>query len=119
MGGTDLLVEADTAQQQSAGIRVRDSVIRDQDVLIPDIRYLLSSGLGGDRGLRRQRLLGGVLHRLLHLLEGPDLDLADALARYAEFLAQILERRRVFLNAARFEDAALAVGELVHRFVQK
>ena len=36
----------------------------------------------------------GVLHGLLHLLERAHLDLADALARYAELARQILQRRR-------------------------
>src|ERR1039457_3633572 len=64
------------------------------------------------------RLLQGgdtILHRLLHLLEGAHLDLAHALARDAEFGCQILERDRIVRQAARLEDAPLALVEHVER----
>ena len=36
-----------------------------------------------------------VLDRLLHLLEGAHLDLADALARHAELVGKLFERDRL------------------------
>src|SRR6516225_395023 len=70
------------------------------------------------RGLRRRRDVrrdfhrgDAVLHRLLHLLEGAHLDLAHALARDAELVGELLERDRLVNEAARLEDAALALVE--------
>jgi len=39
----------------------------------------------------------------LHLLEGADLDLANALARYAEFPGKLVERHPLFGEMARLE----------------
>src|SRR5260370_21641653 len=49
--------------------------------------------------------------RFLHLLEGARLDLAYALARYAEFRGKLFERDRPLGETARLEDAPLAVVE--------
>jgi hypothetical protein len=45
----------------------------------------------------------------LHLLEGADLDLTNALARYAEFLGELAERGRLFLETGRLENSPLAI----------
>ena len=73
-------------------------------------------------GQRRLRLLHGGdlgLHRLLHLLEGAHLDLADALARHAELGGEVLQRHRVVGEPAGLEDATLARIEHAHRAVQR
>ena len=49
-----------------------------------------------------------MLDRLLHFLEGEHLDLAHPLARDAEFEGEQSKRDRVFGQAPRFEDPALA-----------
>src|SRR5690348_16430498 len=72
------------------------------------------SGLFPGSGL----FLGGVLHRFLHLLEGADLDLADALAADVVFLRQFLERRRIVAQPASLEDRLLAIIELAHGAAQ-
>ncbi len=59
--------------------------------------------------------LGGALDGLLHLLEGPDLDLADALARDAELGRKVLERHRILGEAAGLEDAPLAIVQRLER----
>src|SRR5262245_58573208 len=61
-------------------------------------------------GLQRPGLLLGdrALDRGLHLLEGADLDLADALARDAELGCEILERHRLVGEPPCLEDAAFA-----------
>src|SRR5215208_7932712 len=59
------------------------------------------------------------LDRLLQLLEGAHLNLAHPLARDAVLLRQILERRRVLLEAALGQDVALAVVEVGHRLFQE
>ena len=61
----------------------------------------------------------GGLDRLLQLLEGAHLDLADPLARDAVLLRQILERRRVLLEAPLGQDVALALVEVGHRLFQQ
>src|ERR1035437_5434183 len=64
--------------------------------------------------LPNRRALPGrdaVLHGLLHLLERTHVDLADALARDAEFGGQIRKRDRVLGEPTRFEDAPLAIVE--------
>ena len=48
------------------------------------------------------------LDRLLHLLEGARLNLPHPLARDAEFVGEHSKRDRVFGQAPRFEDPALA-----------
>src|ERR1700680_4599844 len=57
------------------------------------------------RGRHRRDAL---IHCVLHLLEGPHLDLAHALARDAEFLGQLLERDRLLREPARRAEAAFA-----------
>src|SRR5664280_2654052 len=64
------------------------------------------------RFLRLLQSSDTILHRLLHLLEGAHLDLTHALARDAEFGCQILERDRIVRQAARLEDAPLALDVL-------
>jgi hypothetical protein len=49
-----------------------------------------------------------MLDRYLHFLEGEHLDLAHPLARDAEFVREHSKRDRVFGQAPRFEDPALA-----------
>src|SRR3954471_16362922 len=58
------------------------------------------------------------LDRGLHLLEGADLDLADALARHAELGSKVFQRHRLIGEAARLEDAAFARVEYAHGAVQ-
>src|SRR6478609_11019929 len=48
------------------------------------------------------------LDRGLHLLEGADLDLADALARHAELGSKVFQRHRLIGEATGLEDAAFA-----------
>src|SRR5260370_27733798 len=88
-------------------------------VSLYEIRSALmrGDGLGLRRwGFHRRHL---VLHRLLHLLEGAHLDLADALAGDAELLRQLLERDRIVGQPPRLEDAALAVVEHAERRRQR
>ena len=49
--------------------------------------------------------------RLLNLFEGARLDLPHALVRDAEFVGELLECDRLIGEAARFEDAPLAIIE--------
>src|ERR1700720_3699780 len=65
------------------------------------------------RRLRFRPVHGGhpMPDAFLHLLEGADLNLANALARYAEFLGKLAERDRLFGETARLENAPLAVVE--------
>src|SRR6202022_300253 len=60
-----------------------------------------------------------LLHCLLHLLEGADLDLADPLAADAEFGRELLQRDRILGQPARLEDAPFAVVEDVHGFAEE
>ena len=55
-------------------------------------------------------LYGGnsMLDRLSHLFEGARLNLPHPLARDAEFIGKHSKRDRVFNQAPRFEDPALA-----------
>src|SRR5947209_11233759 len=57
--------------------------------------------------------------RLLELLEGADLDLADALVRDAVFLRQILKRGRLLAQPAMRQDIALALVEMAHGLDQE
>jgi hypothetical protein len=57
------------------------------------------------------RVCGACEHRLLQLLAGPHLDLADALARDALDLAQVPECHRPVLQAPLHEDVLLALGQ--------
>src|ERR1700737_3046160 len=71
-----------------------------------------------------QRRRGGhrrdaMLHCVLHLLEGADLDLAHALARDAEFLGQLHQRDLFLGEPARLEDAPLALVEHGERTGQR
>ena len=59
-----------------------------------------------------------VFHRPLHLLERTHLDLTHALAGDAEFGRQVPEDDRLIRQAARLEDASLAVIEHVEGFAQ-
>src|SRR6202171_2054760 len=67
------------------------------------------------RGRHRR---GALIHCVLHLLEGPHLDLAHALARDAEFLGQLYERDLFLGEPTRFEDAPLALVEHGERIGQ-
>ena len=58
-------------------------------------------------------------HGALQLLERPHLDLAHALAADAVLLRQVLERRRVLLQTALFQDVPLALVEAGHGFHQQ
>src|SRR6202035_2050604 len=58
-------------------------------------------------------------YRLLYLLEGAHLDLADALARHTELLGKFLECARLIGKAACFKYPALAVVEHRERFAQR
>src|SRR5438445_3063747 len=60
-----------------------------------------------------------VLHCVLHLREGANLDLAYALARDAEFLGQLHERDLFLGEPARLEDAPLALVEHGERTGQR
>jgi hypothetical protein len=63
----------------------------------------------------RAGLFGRVfLHGFLHLLEGADFDLADALAADVELGGKLFQRHRVFGKAASLEDAAFAVVQHGH-----
>src|SRR5262245_10763932 len=53
----------------------------------------------------------GALNSLLHLLESPNLDLADTLARNAELGRKVFQGHRVIDEAASLEDAALTIVE--------
>jgi hypothetical protein len=53
----------------------------------------------------------GLLDGVLDLLEGADLDLADALAADVEFAGEILQRDRIVAQAAGLEDALFALVE--------
>src|SRR5690606_7969169 len=64
---------------------------------------------GGSGSSARFAGLGGLLHRLLHLLESAHLDLSDSFARHPELRRQVLERHRLVRQAASLEDAALAL----------
>jgi hypothetical protein len=55
------------------------------------------------------QLAGALLYRLLDLLEGAHLDLADAFAADAELGRQLLQRHGLLGESARLEDAPLAV----------
>ena len=61
----------------------------------------------------------GVLHRLLHLLERADFDLADALARDAKLVGEFFQRDRLVGKPARFEDAPFAIVEHAERCTQR
>ena len=61
---------------------------------------------------------GGLGHRLLHLLEGAHLDLADALAGDAELGGKLLQRQRLLGKPARLEHAPLARVQALQRVVQ-
>src|SRR6185369_849341 len=81
-------------------------------------RLLLRAAAACDRG----RLLHGgdaALDRLLHLLERANFDLTHALARDAELGGQLLERDWIVGQAARLEDAPLALVEHVERGDQR
>src|SRR4051794_16162760 len=73
-----------------------------------------------ERGFQRGLfgLCDRALDRGLHLLEGADLDLADALARHAELGSKVFQRHRLIGEAARLEDAAFARVEHAHGAVQ-
>src|SRR5262245_15388269 len=58
---------------------------------------------GVDGAERLGLLLGGSLDRVLHLLEGADLDLPDALAADVEFGRELLQRQRVVGETASLE----------------
>src|SRR5262249_23997972 len=58
------------------------------------------------RLLRRRFDCGDTIHNLLYLFEGPDLDLANALARHTEFASQLSKRHRVFGQAPALENAS-------------
>src|SRR5260370_14411115 len=60
-----------------------------------------------------------VLHRLLQLLEGDNLDLAHALQAEAEFLRQLRKRDLFLGDPARLEDAPLALVEHGERIGQR
>src|SRR3954454_4612464 len=64
-----------------------------EDLAWPSVHRRLHRG-GGERGRRFHRG-HPVLHRLLHLLESPHLDLAHAFARDRELVGQVLERDRL------------------------
>jgi hypothetical protein len=73
----------------------------------------------GNRQGRRSFDRGdAVLDRLLHLFERAHLDLTHALAGDAEFGRQVPEDDRLIRQAARLEDASLAVIEHVEGFAQ-
>src|SRR5579872_2365170 len=61
----------------------------------------------------------GGLDRLLQFLEGAHLDLTHPLARDAVMLRQILERRRVLLEAPLAKDMAFAVVQVGHRLFEE
>src|SRR5690606_23082141 len=63
-----------------------------------------TGGAPGSAGGQELALGRRRLNRLLQLLEGAHLDLAHALAADPVFLRQILERRRILLEAALGED---------------
>ena len=54
-------------------------------------------------------------HSLLQLLEGTDLDLADAFPTDIVDLAEIFERLRLILQLALSQDMALTLVQLLHR----
>jgi hypothetical protein len=61
----------------------------------------------------------GGFDRLLQFLEGAHLDLANALARDAVLLREILERGRVLPQAPLGQDVALAVVQMRHRLFEQ
>src|SRR3984893_16304569 len=61
----------------------------------------------------------GALHGRLHLLEGADLDLPHAFARYAEFAREVFQRHRIFRQPPRLEDAAFPGVEHADGAVQR
>ena len=67
------------------------------------------------RLLRRRFDCGDTIHNLLYLFEGPDLDLAHALARHTEFAGQLSKRHRVFGQAPALENASGTRLERVKR----
>src|SRR5215469_3441933 len=67
------------------------------------------------RLLYRRFDCGDMVHDLLYLFEGPDLDLANALARHTEFAGQLSKRHRVFGQAPALENASGARLERVKR----
>src|SRR5512135_704238 len=67
------------------------------------------------RSLRGER----VLHAFLQLLESTNFDLPDPLATYAVSLRELFQRCRLFLQAACFDDVALALAQFVQRAFQK
>ena len=54
-----------------------------------------------------------------NLLEGAHFDLADAFARDAKLIGELLERDRLVGEAARFEDAPLAIVEHAERLAER
>ncbi len=63
-----------------------------------------------DARARSSRLAIVALDRFLHLLEGTDLDLPDALAGDAELAGQVLQRDRILGETPRLEDCAARAG---------
>src|SRR5580704_3401413 len=74
---------------------------------------------GRSRGLGIFHMRDRVLDRLLHLLEGAHLDLADALARHAELIGELFQGDRIVGETPRLEDATLAIVEHRERFAQR
>ena len=60
-----------------------------------------------------------IFHRFLDLLESPNLDLPDALARNAELIGEFFERDGVICQPSRLEDASLALVEHVERLAER
>ena len=54
----------------------------------------------------------------LHLLHGLGFDLADAFGGYAEFGSQVVQRRRIFVQPACFDDAPAALVKPGERRLQ-
>src|ERR1700737_3383705 len=69
----------------------------------------------------RRDFQGGdtALHGLLQLLEGAQLDLADALARNAELVRQLVKLDRLLRPSARLEYATLALAQYGQRVAQR
>src|SRR4029078_11123477 len=65
--------------------------------------------------LRRSSRL---LHRILHLLEGANLDLANSLAGDAELGGQLFQRERILGETARLEHSPLALVQALQRGVE-
>src|SRR5260221_2773072 len=70
----------------------------------------------GSAGLPRRRHGS---HSLLQLLEGAHLDLADALARNAELVRQLLKRHRLVRQSARLQNATFALVQYGQRVAQR